>query len=507
MRDLLGAVELAHVLDDLEATLIVEVHIDIGHLGTLRGEEPLEHQAVLERVERRDVHGVGDDGTRRRATARADADAVVLGPLHVLRHDQEVRGEALVADDLVLVLEALLDVHAADLARGPVVAVVLAQALLALATELALVRLARVEQREAREDDLVPVELDVALVRQLEGVLAGLRAPGEEGAHLLLALHVELATLHAHAVLVVNLRVHADAHHEVLRGGVLAREVVEVIRADDLEIERVGQLHQLLVELAVRHAVLEGQAMVLDLDVEVAGGEDLLEGAGPLEGLVRLPAQDGARDDAGDARCRSDDALGVSAEHLERRAGLVVEAANGRVAHHLHEVDVAGLVLGKQDHVVELGLMVAREGVIRREVGLAAEDGLHERARLHLVEVAAGLVRGDVDLPLRVCLGLLLRVGLHDLAALGVVLLVMEPLLPIRLLVVVLGALEVEVGHTIHIAVIRDGDGGHLEVDGALHHRGDARGTVEHRVVGVVMEMYERHFAPFATARRGAVAA
>lgn len=47
--DLLGAVELANVLHDLEAPLIVEVHIDIGHLGTLRGQEPLEHQAVLER--------------------------------------------------------------------------------------------------------------------------------------------------------------------------------------------------------------------------------------------------------------------------------------------------------------------------------------------------------------------------------------------------------------------------------------------------------------------------
>ncbi len=39
-----------------------------------------------------------------------------------------------------------------------------AQALLALAAELALVRLAGIEQREARQDDRVPVQLDVALV-------------------------------------------------------------------------------------------------------------------------------------------------------------------------------------------------------------------------------------------------------------------------------------------------------------------------------------------------------
>lgn len=95
MSYLLGAVELANVLHDLEAPLIVEVHIDIGHLGTLRGQEPLEHQAVLERVERGDVHGVGDDSAGGRATAGADADAIVLGPLHVLGNNQKVGGKAL----------------------------------------------------------------------------------------------------------------------------------------------------------------------------------------------------------------------------------------------------------------------------------------------------------------------------------------------------------------------------------------------------------------------------
>ena len=182
-------------------------------------------------------------------------------------------------------------------------------------------------------------------------------------------------------------------------------------------------------------------------------------------------------------------------QHLKRRAWLVVEAAHGSVAHHLHEVDVARLVLGEQDHVVELGLVVAREGVVGREVGLAAKDGLHERAGLDLVEVAAGLVGSDVCLPLGVGHRLLLGVRLDDLAALLVVLLVMEPLLPVDLLVVVLGALEVEVGHAVHVAVVRDGHGRHLLVYGALDHVRHARGAVKHGVVGVVVQVYEGHVA------------
>ena len=260
-----------------------------------------------------------------------------------------------------------------------------------------------------------------------------------------------------------------------------------------------GEVHQLLVELAVGHAVLEGEAVVLDLDVEVTGGKELLERAGPLERLVGLAVQDVARDDARHARRGADDALRVLAEHVERGAGLVVEAAHRRVAHHLHEVDVARLVLGEQDHVVELGLLVARERVVRREVGLAAKDGLDERGGLHRVDVAAGVVAGDVSLPLGVGLGLGVGVGLVDLAALGIVVLVVEPLLPVCLGVIVLGRGKVKVGHAVHVAVVGDGHGGHLLVHGALHHVGDAGGAVEHGVVRVVVQVCEGHASPLSS--------
>ena len=311
--DLLGAVELANVLHDLEAPLIVEVHIDIGHLGTLRGQEPLEHQTVLERVERGDVHGVGDDSAGGRATAGADADAVVLGPLHVLGNDQEVGGKALVADDFVFVLKALFDVDATNLARGPVVAVVLAQALLALAAELALVRLAGIEQREARQDDGVPVQLNVALVGDLERVVAGLGAIREHRPHLLLGLHVKLRAGHAHAVGVIDLGVHANTHDDVLHRRVLAAQVVEVVGGDDLDTHLLGDIDERAVHLLIGQAVVGGDAVFLNLDVKVAGFEGIAEGLGPLDGALHVAAVDVFGDDARDAGAGADHALGVAA--------------------------------------------------------------------------------------------------------------------------------------------------------------------------------------------------
>ena len=493
--DFLGAVELANVLHDLEAPLIVEVHIDIGHLGTLRGQEPLEHQAVLERVERGDVHGVGDDSAGGRATAGADADAVVLGPLHVLGDDEEVGGKALVANDLVFVLKALFDVDATDLARGPVVTIVLAQALLALAAELALVRLAGIEQWEARQDDGVPVQLDVALVGDLERVVAGLGAIREHRPHLLLGLHVKLRASHAHAVGVVDFGVHANAHDDVLHGRVLAAQVVEVVGGDNLDAHLFGDVNERAVHLLIGQAVVGGDAVFLDLDIKIAGLEGVTEGLGPLDGALHVTTVDVFGDDAGDAGARADHALGVAAQVVERHARLVVKALHGGLGDRLHQVDVALLVLGQKDHVVELGLMVAGERLVRRKVNLAAKDGLDDQRRLELVDVALLVPHGHVlhilGMLARVCLG----IGLHQLvtAVLFQEGLVVAPSFVLGSVVVDGVAGQRQVGHAVHVTVVGNGHGGHAQLNSAVDHILDTGCAVEHGENSVIVQMDECH--------------
>ena len=493
--DLLGAVELANVLHDLEAPLIVEVHIDIGHLGTLRGQEPLEHQTVLERVERGDVHGVGDDSAGGRATAGADADAVVLGPLHVLGDDQKVGGKALVADDLVFVLKALFDVDATDLARGPVVTVVLAQALLALAAELALVRLAGIEQREARQDDGVPVQLNVALVGDLERVVAGLGAIREHRPHLLLGLHVKLRAGHAHAVGVIDLGVHANTHDDVLHGSVLAAQVVEVVGSDDLDAYLLGDVDERAVHLLIGQAVVGGDAVFLDLDIKVARFEGITEGLGPLDGALHVTAVDVLGDDARDAGARADHALGVAAQVVERHAGLVVKALHGCLGNRLHQVDVALLVLGQKDHVVELGLMVAGKRLVRRKVDLAAKDGLDDQRRLELVDVALLVPHGHVLHILGMLARVFLGIGLHQLVAAILFQkgLVVAPGFVLGRVVVDGVAGQRQVGYAIHVAVVGNGHGGHAQLYGTVDHILDTGCAVEHGENGVVVQMDECH--------------
>ena len=151
---------------------------------------------------------------------------------------------------------------------------------------------------------------------------------------------------------------------------------MKVVRGNRLDAELAGKLVEVPVELVLRHAGVGAHALVLQLDIEVAGRKDGAKGLGPLHRLSVIAPVDALRNDAGDACRGRDEAVGVVAKHVERNARLVIKTARGRLRHHVHEVDVAGVVLGKQDHVIQVGLAIARKRGIGCEIDLAAQDGL-----------------------------------------------------------------------------------------------------------------------------------
>ena len=436
-RDDLGhmvlAVHVLDVVDDLFAAALLEVDVDIGHLHALGREEALEQQAVGQRVERGDVHGVGHDGACGRAAARPHADALAARPLDVLLHDEEVRREALLDDDAHLVVGALLRLlrHRA--------AIVLDQALLHAAADVALLGLA-FGQGEAREDG-VALQHHVHLLGHLHRGVAGLREVLQRLAHLLLGLHVELVVREPHALLVVHGSALGHAQHVVLGLRVLLREVVEVVRGDGLQAGGAGHVGEHVVELGLREPGVGADALVLELDVEVARLEAAGELVGPRHGVVELAVVEQLRDDAGDAGRRADDALAVLLQHGERGAGLVVEVVDVRLADQLHQVVVALVRLGQQKQVVELRLAVALELLVGGEVHLAAVDGL---------DALAGLL-------------------LHLVAHLA------------------------QLRHARHHAVVGDGHGRHAEVGCALDHVVDVRMPVEQGILGMVVQVDECH--------------
>ena len=106
LRDLIAAVLALDVLDDLAAAVHAEVDIDIGHGDALRIEEALEEQLVLERIDVRDLHAVGDERSGGGATAGTYGNSLLAGVADKVPDDHEIAGKLHVLDDADLAVEA-----------------------------------------------------------------------------------------------------------------------------------------------------------------------------------------------------------------------------------------------------------------------------------------------------------------------------------------------------------------------------------------------------------------
>ena len=245
LRHVVPAVLLGRVADHLVPVAGVEVHVDVGHRDAARVEEALEQQVVADRVHVGDGQAVGHGAAGRAPPARADPDAVVLGVLDQVPHDQEVRAEAHVGDDLELVAEAVGHLGRERLApalRRPLEGQV-AQVLLRGGHPR--------RQRELRQLGLAELDRDVGPLGDPQRVVAGRGHLAEEVAHLLRRLEVVLVALEVEALRVAHQRAGLHAEERVVGEVVVAAGVVAVVGGQQGRAELPGDLDQLGVGVAL----------------------------------------------------------------------------------------------------------------------------------------------------------------------------------------------------------------------------------------------------------------
>ncbi len=97
-------VALKDVLDDLLAAVVLEIHVDIGRLVALAGEETLEQQFAAYRVEFGDAQYEADARVGRRAPTLAE-NAPLAGEANDVMHGQEIAFVMQVGDQLQFMFE------------------------------------------------------------------------------------------------------------------------------------------------------------------------------------------------------------------------------------------------------------------------------------------------------------------------------------------------------------------------------------------------------------------
>ena len=263
-------------------------------------------------------------------------------------------------------------------------AVAAGQAALALGAQPALDGLP-LRHREVRDPQLAEGQLQVHHLGDPARVPVGLDLVREEGEHLGRRLQVELGALELQPVRRVEVAAGPHAEEDVVGLGLRLVDVVEVVRHDEREAGLRRQAQELLVE-----AGLLGDAVVLQLQEEVALPEDVAVLAGQAAGRLPVVDLERLRDLAAEAGGEADEALGVAGEVLAVDPRLVVVAVEVGVGEEPAEVPVADEVLRQQDEVERLGvglpLAVAH--------GPAGDVGLHADDRPDPLGLR-GLVEGD----------------------------------------------------------------------------------------------------------------
>ena len=440
------AVLVRHVADDLVALAVVEVEVDVRRGDALGVEEPLEQQSVLHGVHFDDLGEERHHRSGGRAATRPHRDPVLARITADVGDDEEVRRVAHRLDDAHLELDAIAEVGRRAVAEP------LANAVLDL---LAQPRGLRLPRRHVELRHPVDLAEDVGVVadplRDRERVVAGLGHLTEQRPHLLGGLDVVAVAVEPEPVRVVLVATYADAQEVVVGVELVGGDVVGVVGGQQRQVEVLRDPQEVVTDVA-----LDGQPVVHELRVEVLGPEDVAVRGRSGQRLVVLAKAKPGLDLARRAAGRRDDALAVLGEQLAVHARLQVEALEAREARQPEQVAQAFGILRPHRHV---------------RVATAARDILG----------ALGVEVGDLALAGRPELrnpgepGRRGHVGLDPDDRLDGMVLRRVP----------------ELVRPEHVAVVGHRHRTHALTSRLGHQRPHLRGTVEHRVLGVYVEVDE----------------
>ena len=247
------------------------------------------------------------------APAGANRDAAALGKADKVRNNEEIVHKTHFVNHIQLVIQLIMHLRPVGEA--------LLKALLTEHAEVGIAVALPLRQLEAGQVVVAELKIEVAAPGDVHGVVRRFRQLREQGAHLLLALEVQLLALKAHPGRVVHGFAHLDAHQHILIIGVLFFDVVGVVGKGQGDTRLPVKADQALGGL-----LLLPQAVVLNLQIEVAGAEKLpqLQGLGP--GLLVSVSDQQLGDGSCHAAGEADQPLAMLVQQGPVNAGLDIKA-------------------------------------------------------------------------------------------------------------------------------------------------------------------------------------
>ena len=243
-----------------------------------------------------------------------------------------------------------------------------------------------VRRRVAREIARFEIECHVAAFRDRHAVLDRARQVAEPRRHLLAGLEIKLLRAEAHPPFVGERLARVDAEQHLVRGRVVGRAVMDVVRRHHLQ----ARLRRHAREPFQARFLLR-QPVVLHLDEEILLAQEVRVAPRRRERLARLPRQQPLADFAAVAAAHHDQAVLVLLEQLHVNPRAVIEAVEEGAGGQLHQVMVSANI-GREQRQVIVRLLAAAGGLLvlaaaGRDVRLVADNRLDPRAGHRAIEL------------------------------------------------------------------------------------------------------------------------
>ena len=164
-----------------------------------------------------------------------------------------------------------------------------------------------------------------------------------------------------------------DAEQRVVTGGIALLDVMDIVRANDLQAELGSKLEEIRIDSA-----LLGKGVVLNLDKKMVRPENLDEPTQPRSGPREILLKKHLRHHSLKAAGKADKTLGQLCQPFDIHPRLVIEALCVGFGNQPGKVSISRKISRHQAHVVIFmgrTLRPCRVGVVDNEVNLASKDG------------------------------------------------------------------------------------------------------------------------------------
>ena len=235
---------------------------------------------MVEGVKLRNLHRVGDHGSRTGTTARPHADSLALRPVDVVRNGKEIAREAHLDDDVFLVFGLLAHII------GNTFRKTFLKALLNFFDEPRglIFPFRNREVRHVRGALSGGPEVDIASLCNFQRRIAGFWQFLPNRAHLFGRTNVVTVSIELKTIRIRDSRTRVDAQQRILNSAVFLFDVVRVVCSDQRCVHELRKFEELFLR-----SPLEFNPVVHNFHVKILRSENVAQLCGLSHGLVPLP--------------------------------------------------------------------------------------------------------------------------------------------------------------------------------------------------------------------------